>query len=318
MMRGSSRQTLRVVTRGSALARWQTEAVAEGLRRAWPGLEVRVELILTRGDADPSDRLVGRLDKGFFTAELEDALLGGRADVAVHSLKDLPTTAPEGLALGAVLARGPVEDWLLIRPSAFAPDRPGLPLQAGARVGTSAPRREALIRRWAPDATPLPLRGNVPTRVQRLREGRYEAIVLAAAGLTRLELDLSDLVVLGLDPTRYVPAPGQGAIAVQQRAEDAETAALLAPLHHPPTADAVSLERALLAAAEAGCAAAFGALATDRDLIWARQGPLGWRRHRVRREALGHPLAPDELKALLVDPNTLWEEHDAQPRHTRL
>lgn len=295
---------VRVVTRGSALARWQTEAVATGLRAVWPGLEVEIVEVQTRGDLDLSDRLVGRLDKGFFTSELELMIREGRADLAVHSLKDLPTSAV-GLCIGAILPRGPVADVLIIREEGYDPGAPGLPLLRGARVGSSAPRREALLGRYAPQARALPLRGNVPTRVRRLREGAYEAIVLAEAGITRLGLDMSGLVVLRLDPTRFVPAPGQGAIAAQIRAEDAETLRLLAPLDHAATAADVALERRLLAASEAGCQSPFGAMARGEHVVWGMGSAHGWIRRRAPRSAV-----EGEIPALLEDDATVWEDDD--------
>lgn len=263
---------LRAGTRGSALARWQTDTVAKALAAAHPGLTVEPVVYTTRGDVDLSDRLVGKLDKGFFTLELEEALRKGEVDVVVHSLKDLPTMMPGGLVLGAILPRGPAEDLLIVRRESW-----GGGLREQARVGSSALRREALLRRYAPQAVPLPLRGNVPTRLQKLRDGAYDAIVLAAAGVERLGLDLSGLVALRLDPSRWVPAPGQGAIAVQCRAEDTALLQRLTLIDCPSTCEAVKLERALLRATEGGCNSPFGALARGGRVRWglARAAPDG-------------------------------------------
>lgn len=306
---------LRAGTRGSDLALWQTEAAARALCARRPEAEVEVVTVTTRGDTDLSDHLVGRLDKGFFTAELEAGLREGRLDLAVHSLKDLPTAPPEGLCLGAILPRGPVEDWLLARPEAVLEAGPGLlPLAPGARVGSSALRREALLRRYAPAARALPLRGNVPTRLERLREGRYDAIVLAAAGASRLELNLSGLAVFSLDPLRWIPAPGQGAVAVQCRADDAVLLEALREVNDPATARAVGLERALLAASEGGCASAFGATAAGETLVWGMEVDGAWRRYR----APAGPWVEEQAALLFHHRGILWEDEDDAPLHRPL
>jgi hydroxymethylbilane synthase len=250
-------RTFRVGTRNSMLARWQTTHVEAELRKAGVEAEIVTVPFVTRGDVDLSDRLVGKLDKGWFTEELELALRNGEIDWAVHSLKDLPTRNPDGLTLGAILFRAAVGDRLVVRRDAVEV-RSGLPIVSGARVGSSALRREALLHLHAPDATALPLRGNVPTRVERLRERRYEAILLAAAGLDRLGLDLTDLAQFDLDPRRWTPAPGQGAVAVQCRDDDPDVRAVLARIHHEPTARAVHWERAFLQVIEGGCNTPFG------------------------------------------------------------
>ena len=269
-------------TRGSALALWQTNHVAGLLRAADSSVEVKVQVITTRGDVDMSERLVGKLEKGFFTEELERALREGSIDAAVHSLKDLPTRMPEGLALGAVLERAPSNDVLLVRQDWVRPGGPQvLPLADPARVGASSLRRDALLRRYAPTCQPVPLRGNVPTRVERLREGRSDAIVLAAAGLQRLALDLSGLAVYRLNPRRWVPAPGQGAIGVQCRANDARATALLAPCHHASTAQAVTWERDFLRVLEGGCATPFGCWVEGKRAWLGQTTESGWRQGSV-------------------------------------
>jgi len=243
---------LRLATRGSALARWQT---AEVRRQLGGGHEVIIE---TRGDVDQAPVLAGRMEKGFFTAELERALHERSVDVAVHSLKDLPTIQPKGLCLGAVLERADPRDWLIVRNDAVDRSQ-SLPVKAGGRVGASSLRRMALLRHHAPSTVPTPLRGNVPTRVRKLAEGGYEAIVLAAAGVSRLAIDLSAFAVFALDPTRWIPAPGQGAIAIQCREDDAEVRAKLQAIDHRETRRRVEVERTFLQAFEAGCASPFGA-----------------------------------------------------------
>ena len=217
-------------------------------------------MITTRGDVDQSPYLAGSVEKGFFTRELEVALLDGRIDLVVHSLKDLPTAEPPGLLNRTILPRATAADWLLIRPEFHAPRSDGLlPLAAGARVGASSLRRGALLGRYAPQAQSVPLRGNVPTRLRRLAEGEnVDAIVLAAAGVTRLELDLTPFVVVELEPEWWVPAPGQGALAAQCRGGDAAIEAQVARLVDPDCAPAVFLEREFLRVIEGGCSTPFG------------------------------------------------------------
>lgn len=272
-----------VGTRGSALARWQTDHVNERLRAsakagaAVPDVEVRV--ITTQGDVNLAERLAGTLEKGFFTAELEAALHQREIDWAVHSLKDLPTRMPAGLDLVAVLPRASPADLLLVAESAFdanagAPDR--LPLKPGARVGTSSLRRDAMLKAFAPTCSSLPLRGNVPTRVEKLRSGAYDAIVLAEAGLSRLGISFAGLRVLRLEPRHWQPAPGQGAVAVQARADDAEVRALFAPIDDVGTRNAVALERAFLRVLEGGCTTPFGAFVDAARVHLGVARPVGW------------------------------------------
>ena len=198
-------------SRGSDLALWQSRTVLAELNgrapsRAW---DPDITVITTRGDVDQSPYLAGSVEKGFFTRELEIALLERRIDLVVHSLKDLPTATPAGLHNATILPRANSADWLLIRHEFHAPREDGLlPLKAGARVGASSLRRGALLGRYAPQAVSVPLRGNVPTRLRKLAESQgVDAIVLAAAGLTRLNLDLSGFVVVELAPEWWVPAP---------------------------------------------------------------------------------------------------------------
>ena len=269
-------------TRGSALALWQTEHAASLLRAAAAQggnpLDLKVQIITTRGDTDQSPVLAGKLGKGFFTQELEAALRSGEIDLAVHSLKDLPTEPPAGLVNGAILERGPAHDLLIARAAAIVPAANGqLPLKKGARVGSSSLRRAALLKRYAPDASAEPLRGNVPTRVSKLVQGKYDAIVLAAAGVTRLALDVSACVVLDLNPRVWVPAPGQGAVAIQCRDDDPDLKDLLDRLTHRATADATALERLYLQGLEGGCTTPFGCLVQGDDVCLGLDIHGGWR-----------------------------------------
>ena len=274
-------------TRGSALALWQTNHVVSLL-----GGGVTVQTITTRGDVNQTSKLQGKLEKGFFTEELEAALREKRIDFAVHSLKDLPTKGPEDLVIGAVLERAPANDRLLVKTS-LSPggERAGVrgPVGAGSKVGASSLRREALLHTYFPGAEAKLLRGNVPTRVKKLQAGEYDAIVLAAAGLTRLGLAMEGLTVYELNPHRWIPAPGQGAIGVQCRRDDAKTREALRKLQHEPTARAVHVERELLRIFEGGCTAPFGALLVGNVLRAGAEMNGRWRA--VKREV---PSAPDE------------------------
>ena len=249
-------------SRGSDLALWQSRTVLAALNAAAPApaWQSDITVITTRGDVDQSPYLAGSVEKGFFTKELELALLERRIDLVVHSLKDLPTATPEGLSVSTILPRASAADWLLIRREFYAPREDGLlPLRAGARVGASSLRRGALLGHYAPHAKSVPLRGNVPTRLRRLAEGQnVDAIVLAAAGLTRLQLDLSPFALVELSPQWWVPAPGQGALAAQCRADDSAIEAQIVALAEPGCVNATRWEREFLRVIEGGCSTPFG------------------------------------------------------------
>jgi len=282
---------VRMGTRGSALARWQTDYVARLLHTAWPGLRIEIEILHTQGDRVLDKPLPEIGGKGLFTAELEDALHSGAIDLAVHSLKDLPTDDADGLMIGAIPARGPVQDVLVSRSGRSLEQLP-----AGAVIGTSSRRRGAQIRHHFPHLVLADIRGNVDTRLRKAldADGPYDAIVLAQAGVERLGRGAAINAVLPLD--LVLPAPGQGALAVQCRADD-PLAALLAPLDHAPTRAAVEAERAFLAGLGGGCAvpvAAYGTLQgetlTVRGRVTAADGS-----RQVDVEAGGDPAAAAEL-----------------------
>ena len=253
---------LRIGTRGSDLALWQARYLAGRLGEL--GVDASLQIIKTQGDRVQHlslDKLEG---KGFFTKELEDALLAGEVQVAVHSMKDLPTEQPDGLVLGGVSARADPTDWLLVREGVTDPTRVwGLP--AGATVGTSSARRKAQLVDLRPDIATADIRGNVPTRIRKLRDGAFDAIVLAAAGITRLGLDLNGLHVAELHPREFVPAPAQGVLAYQCRADDTATRRLLARIHDAPTARCTNVERALLRSFDGGCHLPLGAHCTHEE-----------------------------------------------------
>ena len=240
-------------TRGSDLALAQSRAVASALQTAWPGLTVELRVVVTRGDRNLNRPLPEIGGKGLFTRELEDALRAGTIDLAVHSLKDLPVEDAPGLRVGAVTGRAARHDVLY---SMHGWTLETLPPRAV--VGTSSPRRAAQLALIRPDLRVMTLRGNVPTRLRRVKEGKYDAALLAEAGLVRLDLlDPARCVLLPLDV--MIPAPGQGALAVQCRADDSDTAALLTPLHDPAAALETGVERAFLQALGGGCAVPVGA-----------------------------------------------------------
>lgn len=218
-------------------------------------------MLTTSGDLVSDVALSATSGKAFFTAEIDAALARGEIDLAVHSLKDLPTTLPPGLALAAVLEREDARDVLIgARLSGEPTDLERLP--AGSRVGTSSLRRQALLARARPDLVAVDLRGNVPTRIRKLDEGTYDAIVLAAAGVKRLGLE--HRIDAFLPATSFPPAPGQGALAVESRADDDAARRWIEPLDHAASRAATTAERALLRRLEGGCQAPIGALAEIR------------------------------------------------------
>ena len=259
---------LRIGARGSHLARIQAAGAAsriEGL-----GHETETVVISTAGDRSNASTFAAIGPQGVFVREIERALLDGTIDVAVHSHKDLPTASPDELSVAAVPERLDPSDTLVIRADRTDGARSGslLPVPEGALIGTASVRRQVWLGHFRPDVRAASLRGNVLTRIRRLREGGYDAILLAAAGLERLRagalggappLDLDGLEVVRLDPEVFVPAPAQGALALQCRRSDRRVRETLARLDHARTREAVGAERALLARLEGGCELAFGA-----------------------------------------------------------
>ena len=241
---------LRIGTRGSKLALWQAEFTQAELSRI--GVESQLIIIKTQGDLIQHlgfDKMEG---KGFFTKEIEDSLLRGDIDLAVHSMKDLPTSQPEGLAITAVSYRDNPADLLLVQPEAV--DRGEIfRLKKGAVVGTSAARRKAQMLDFRPDVELKDIRGNVPTRLEKLRQGQFDAIFLAAAGVNRLGLDLGGLEVVELQPREFVPAPAQGVLAWQVNRSDTATRLLLKNIHHTATSAVTNVERRSLQLMDGGC-----------------------------------------------------------------
>ena len=239
-------KTVSVGTRQSALALTQTQWVMDRLRKLQPDWEWRVEKILTKGDRILHVTLSKLGGKGLFIKEIEGALLEGRIDLAVHSMKDLPAEMPEGLVVAAVTPREDPRDCLISRSGAGLDELP-----AGSVVGTSSLRRQAQILVRRPDLEVKPVRGNVETRLRKLEEGQFDAVVLARAGLSRLGLEDRITEVLTID--KMVPAVGQGALAVQCRGEDESVFRLIRRINDPETEKAVRAERAFLHAFQGGC-----------------------------------------------------------------
>jgi hydroxymethylbilane synthase len=295
-------RTIRIGTRASRLAMWQAEFVAARLREHHPDLEVEIVPVRTLGDRDRNRALASLGTQGVFTKEIEAALLEGRCDAAVHSLKDLPTNLPPGLSLGAVLERADPRDAWISATGATLEEIP-----EGAVVGTSSARRRCQLRHWRPDLVVQDLRGNVPTRLRAVGvdpgdgkgapEARMDATILALAGLERL--GLASRVTQVLEPDRFLPAPAQGAIGVEIRAEDAELAERLLALDHGPTRLATAAERAFLEALGGWCHIPVAALATVREGRIRLEGLVGDASGRILREAL-EGMDPRRLGASLA------------------
>ena len=262
-MTASSRR-LRIGTRRSDLARWQANHVVAGIGGLAGAPSVEVLYIKTEGDRITDVPLYTIPGKSFFTKEIEQALLDEQVDVAVHSLKDVATELPRGLVIGAVMEREDPRDVLLSHGGAPLED-----LAPGARIGTSSLRRRALLRRWRPDLELVDLRGNVPTRIHKLSEGRFDAIVLAAAGVKRLGFESRITAYLPLE--RVLPAVAQGAVALQVREDDEYVLSWVRQLDDADTRQATAAERALLGRLEGGCQVPVGALATVRNGVLTLQ-----------------------------------------------
>jgi len=249
-----------VGSRGSALALAQTRLVVAELKRKWPGRNFEIHVIKTEGDrlADLPSESTESLGKGLFTGELERALVEKEIDLAVHSLKDLPTTGTDGLMLAAITKRADARDILITREADL---KTALPY--GAVIATGSPRRAAQIHMIREDLRTADIRGNIDTRLRKFRENpEWAGLILAAAGLERLKPEVSDLSLHILPMTQMLPAPGQGALALQTRKDDAEDIRnLVGVLHDPPTAAAVQAERMFLHALGGGCREPIGAYA---------------------------------------------------------
>ncbi|MCU7914650.1 MAG: hydroxymethylbilane synthase [Candidatus Thiodiazotropha sp. (ex Gloverina cf. vestifex)] len=239
-------QTIRIATRKSPLAMWQAEHVAAELKKAHPGIEVELLGMTTQGDKILDTPLAKIGGKGLFIKELEQGLLSGEADIAVHSMKDVPVELPEGLHLPVIMQREDPRDAFVSNNYKNLDELP-----QGACVGTSSLRRQSQLAERRPDIKIKSLRGNVNTRLRKLDEGEYDAIILAAAGLKRLGFEERITALIG--PEQSLPAIGQGAVGIECRADDAQTNALISPLHHDDTAVCVRAERSMNQRLNGGC-----------------------------------------------------------------
>ena len=255
----SDREVVRIGTRASELALRQARVVQAALGAR--GVAAELVTFKTTGDKQLDQPLSAIGAKGLFTKELEAALLAGRVECCVHSLKDLPTASPDGVDIVALLKREDPRDVLVVSDAITAEGVNDLP--RGSRVGTSSLRRRAQLRALRRDVEVVELRGNVPTRLKKVDSGQVHAAILAAAGLVRL--DVRQRITAWLEPPEWLPAAGQGAIAVQARGDDERMRELLAPLHHAATAVATRAERAFLAGLQGGCQVPIGALAIASD-----------------------------------------------------
>jgi hydroxymethylbilane synthase len=289
---------IRVGSRGSALALRQTEEALEKLRPRHPELEFQVVTVRTHGDANTTTPLAG-MGLGVFVKEIEEQLLSGQVDMAVHSLKDMPTKLPEGLDIGAVLPRQDPRDALVNKWGCSLAQLP-----QGARIGTSSPRRVAQLKNCYLLVEVLSIRGNVETRLRKAQGEEYDGAILAAAGLIRL--GLTQHITEYLSPLQFVPPPGQGVLAVEIRADDDRMLELLNSVEHAPTRCAITAERAFLEALGGGCQVPVGAYARSEGemlLLTVFMGTLdGKTAFRANLEGLIHDplqLANDAYLALI-------------------
>jgi len=298
-----ARPTLRIGTRGSPLALVQAEITRAALAAAWPELAaadaIAIVPIRTSGDRIQDRTLAAAGGKGLFTKEIEEALLAGSVDLAVHSMKDVPTWLPAGLAIAAILPREDPRDVLIAR----AGVRSIAALAAGAVVGTASLRRQAQVLAARPDLVVRPLRGNVDTRLAKIAAGEADATLLALAGLKRLGLEARAAAIL--EPEEMLPAVAQGAIGIEIRAADQPTARFVAALDHAPSATRVAAERALLARLDGSCRTPIAALATLDGarlrldaLVAAPDGRAVWRATREGAAADAARLGEDAGEAL--------------------
>jgi hydroxymethylbilane synthase len=258
-------QHIRIGSRGSDLALWQAHHVKRQLEEL--GCTVDITIIKTQGDTIQHlsfDKLEG---KGFFTKEIEQALLENTIDLAVHSHKDLETNQPEGLVIACVSEREDPADLLLVAKGSV--DTKNVwDLKDDAIVGTSSARRKSQVLRFRDDVEIKDLRGNVPTRIQKLREGQYDAILLAKAGVDRLQIDLSEFHVFVMDPTEFVPAPAQGVLALQIREDDKALFETMQKMNHPEVQKRIAVERKVLNLMQGGCQLPLGVYCDENEIVY--------------------------------------------------
>lgn len=262
------KDTLRIGTRGSKLALWQAGYIKSRLQQRYPHLSPQLEVIKTTGDKILDTPLAQVGGKGLFVKEIEEALQNGRVDLAVHSIKDVPAVIPAGLQIGIITCRENPGDVLISRDGSLLKDLP-----PGARLGTSSLRRQCQLLHCRPDIRVISLRGNLDTRIKKLETEKFDAVVVAAAGVIRL--GLADRITEHLASSVILPAIGQGALGIETRSDDAETNELLSFLHDPNTACAVTAERAFLKRLEGGCQVPIAALGTIVQDTLTLEGLVG-------------------------------------------
>lgn len=255
-------------TRGSDLAMWQANFVRSRLEHAFPETAFTIKIIKTTGDEHLETALAKIGDKGLFTSQIEDDLLRGEIDIAVHSLKDMPTVQPDGLVIGAVCERAMPNDAFIAKDGSAISN-----LENGARVATGSLRRKSQLLRHRPDLNVAEIRGNVPTRIKKFNESDLDGMILAFAGLHRLGLDSAVSQIIPFDI--MLPAVGQGAVAVEIRADDVRAAKLIEGVDHKPTRMCVTAERSFLRRLEGGCQVPIGAIATLMDENIRLEGMVG-------------------------------------------
>ncbi len=288
-----ARKEIRIATRKSPLALWQAEFVKAELEKAHPGLTVTLLKMSTKGDRILDTPLAKVGGKGLFVKELEVAMLNGEADIAVHSMKDVPVEFPEGLGLAVICEREDPRDAFVSNTYKNLDDLPH-----GAIVGSSSLRRQCQLRAMRPDLDVRDLRGNVGTRLSKLDAGEYDAIILAAAGLKRLELE--ERITAFIEPEQSLPANGQGAVGIECRLDDDELLALIGVLNHAPTHARVVAERAMNTHLEGGCQVPIGAYSViEGDTLWLR-GLVG--------DPDGSAIIQDELRGPVADAEQLGIE----------
>lgn len=303
-------RVLTVATRGGALALAQTKIVADALRKIYPDIKVEINKVTTTGDRDRRTALWDLKTSGFFTSRVEDVLLAAEADLAVHSFKDLPTRPREGLSITAICDRQFAEDCLVAREPVGSIEQ----LPASAKIGTSSLRRAVQLRRLRQGLEPVPIRGNVHTRIRKLDKGdsfgsaqdRFDAVILARAGVERI--GLGEKISFSFDPRLFIPAPAQGALAVQTRSDDAETNRLVAAIDDARVRAITYAERQVLVTMQCGCRAPVGAFANiDGDEIEIHafisdpQGENFFRRQIVGPAVKAQALAKQLAQELLQD-----------------
>jgi hydroxymethylbilane synthase len=287
---------LTVATRDGALALAQTKIVSAALQRLCLDIKIEIKIVATTGDRDRRTALWDLKDSGFFTSQIEDALLTGEADLAVHSFKDLPTRSREGLTITAVCDRRFAEDCLVGREHVTSIEQ----MAELAKIGTSSLRRAVQIRRLRPDLQAVPVRGNVQTRLRKLDKGDFDAVILARAGVERI--GMGDKISFCFDPRQFIPAPAQGALAVQARSDDVKTAKLVAAIDDKKVRMVTFAERQVLVTMQCGCHAPVGAYANivgDNMEICAFISDLQGERF-VRREIVGPALKGQGLAEQLA------------------